>query len=78
MIFYSEEDFLESLKTKYVTNGLYYDSVESYQINGEIDILYLKLHEEEKSLFKPEINDKQFLVVNELINIMNHWGWKFR
>lgn len=58
MIFYSEEDFLESLKTKYVTNGLYYDSVESYQINGQIDILYLKLHVEEKSLFKPEINDK--------------------
>ena len=46
--------------------------MESYQINGEIDILYLKLHEEEKCLFKPEINDKQYLVVNELINIMNH------
>ena len=38
-----EEDFIESLKSKYVKNGVYYDSVESYQIldkiNGEIDII---------------------------------------
>ena len=34
---------IESLKSKYVNNGVYYDSVESYQIlhkiNGEIDII---------------------------------------
>ena len=38
-----EEDFIESLKSKYVKNGVYYDSVESYQIldkiNGEIVII---------------------------------------
>ena len=38
-----KEDFIELLKSKYVKNGVYYDSVESYQIldkiNGEIDII---------------------------------------